>query len=95
MSAGDAAATPELPLLMGGGDGEPERLMLLGTPDAQGMVRMRVWTSDDWSAAVRTRGERKDALLEWIESQVKAGRTLNQSLHTVRQWLRGQGTATR
>jgi hypothetical protein len=95
MSTGEGSATRELPILMAGGGGEPERLLLVGVPDPTGMVQVRMWTSEDWSATVRTRGERRDAFLEWIEAQVKAGRSLNQSLHTVRQWLRAEGTATR
>jgi hypothetical protein len=88
-------APRELPLLMGGGHGEPERLLLIGTPDARGRVQVRTWTSSDWSLPARTREESRDELLEWIEAQARAGHSLNQSLTTVRQWLHGVGTATR
>ena len=87
-------APGELPLLMGPGHGDPERLLLLGAPDERGMVRVRVWTSDDWSLAPRLRVEPRDDLLEWIESMVRAGHSLNQSLTTVRHWLRGMGAST-
>ena len=39
-------APDELPLLMGPGHGEPERLLLIGAPDERGTVRVRIWTSD-------------------------------------------------
>jgi len=84
----------ELPLLMGPGHGEPERLLLLGAPDERGMVQVRIWTSDDWSLPPRTREESRDELLEWIESMARAGHSLNQSLTTVRHWLRGMGAST-
>jgi hypothetical protein len=88
-------APRELPLLMGGGHGEGERLLLVGAPDERGVVQVRSWTSDDWSATPRTHTERRDELLAWIESQARRGHSLNQSLTTVRQWLQGVGTATR
>ncbi len=87
-------APRELPLLMGPARGEPERLMLIGVPDARGMVRVRAWSSDDWGATPATREEARDGLLEWIEARARAGHSLNQSLDTVRAWLRGTGAAT-
>jgi hypothetical protein len=84
----------ELPLLMGAGHGEPERLLLLGAPDERGMVHVRIWTSDDWSLPPRTRDEPCDGLLEWIESMARAGHSLNQSLTAVRGWLRTGGVAS-
>jgi len=42
----------------------------------------------------RTREESRDELLEWIESMARAGHSLNQSLTTVRHWLRGMGAST-
>lgn len=84
----------ELPLLLGGGHGEPERLLLIGPPDGRGLVQVRLWTSSDWSQPPRSREESRDELLEWIEAQARAGHSLNQSLTTVRRWLHGVGTAT-
>lgn len=84
----------ELPLLMGPGHGDPERLLLIGAPDDGGTVRVRIWTSDNWGAAPRFREEPRDELLEWIETMARAGHSLNQSLDTVRRWLRGTGAAT-
>jgi len=86
----------ELPLLMGAAHGDPERLLLIGAPDARDMVQVRIWTSDDWSLPPRARVEPREGLLEWIETMARAGHTLNQSLTTVRHWLRdsGGGAAT-
>jgi hypothetical protein len=87
-------APRELPLLMGAARGEPERLMLIGAPDGRGMVRVRAWSSEDWGAMPAAREEARDRLLEWIEARARAGHSLNQSLDTVRAWLRGTGAAT-
>jgi len=95
MSAAESSAARELPLLIGAGRGMPESLMLLGAPDASGVVHVRTWTADDWSAPPRTSAERADTLLKWVEVQVSAQRTMNQSLYSVRLWLRGPGGATR
>ena len=95
MSDSDSSAARELPLVIGPGRGTAESLMLLGAPDAGGVVHVRTWTADDWSAPPRTSAERADTLLEWLQVQQTAGRTMNQSLYTVRLWLRGEGAATR
>lgn len=95
MSAAESSSARELPLLIGPGPGTPEALMLLGAPDPQGVVHVRTWTADDWGAAPRTSAERADTLLKWLEVQERVGRTMNQSLYTVRLWLRGEGAATR
>jgi hypothetical protein len=91
----DSTAPGELPLLIGPGRGTPESLMLLGAPDASGVVHVRTWTADDWGAAPRTSAERADTLLKWLEVQASVGRTMNQSLYTVRLWLRGEGGGAR
>jgi hypothetical protein len=95
MSAAGSSTPRELPLLIGPGTGTAEMLLLLGTPDAGGVVHVRSWTADDWSAPPRARAERAETLLQWLESQVNAGRSMNQSLYAVRLWLRGEGDATR
>jgi hypothetical protein len=83
----------ELPLLLGVGPGTPETLMLIGAPDAAGVVHVRTWTADDWGAAPRASAERADTLLKWLEVQQRTGRTMNQSFTAVRLWLRGEGAA--
>ena len=91
-----ADETPgELPLLIGAGAGAAESLLLIGEPDGAGLVRVRRWSGDDWSAVAESRSERADALLRWIEAQATAGRSLNQSLYGVRLWLRHEGIIPR
>ncbi len=77
----------ELPVLIGGAKDAPETLMLIGVPGSNGVVHVRGWTSDDWSAVPFTRAERATALLQWIEGEVARGRSMNQSLYSVRLWL--------
>jgi hypothetical protein len=91
----ESTSTRELPLLIGPGPAMPETLMLIGSPDAAGVVHVRRWTADEWSAAPRVSAERADTLLKWLDVQARAGRTMNQSLTTVRLWLRGEGGTTR
>jgi hypothetical protein len=94
MTGGTSSTPREMPLLIGPGTGTSELLILLGVPDPGGVVHVRSWTADDWSAPPRVRAERAETLLQWLESQVQAGRTMNQSLYAVRLWLRGEGQRT-
>jgi hypothetical protein len=91
----ESSTARELPLLIGAGPAMPETLMLIGAPDVAGVVHVRRWTADEWSAPPRTSAERADTLLKWLEVQQRAGRTMNQSMHTVRLWLRGEGGTPR
>ena len=45
----DAVAPEELPVFIMGPGADPERLILLGRPEA-GRVRVREWSGADWSA---------------------------------------------
>ena len=89
------AAAGELPVLIGGAANAPETLLLIGTPGDDGVVHVRVWSASDWSAPPRSRAERASALLQWIEEQSAAGRSINQSLYAVRLWLRREGNPAR
>ena len=91
MSDGFSNATREMPLLLGAQNGSPETLLLIGVPDANGVVHVRGWSAEDWGAPPGARAERAASLLEWLERQSSAGRTMNQSLYAVRLWLRGEG----
>jgi hypothetical protein len=95
VTSADSSAARELPLLIGAGPAMPETLMLIGAPGAAGVVHVRTWTADDWSAPPRSSAERADTLLAWLDVQVRTGRTMNHSLTTVRLWLRGEGGVTR
>jgi hypothetical protein len=81
----------ELPLLLGAGAGVPESLLLIGAPDEAGMVLVRRWTADDWSAVPSPQAERAEKVLEWLNAQLAAGRSMNQSAYAMRLWLRGEG----
>jgi hypothetical protein len=91
MTLPETRAPNELPVLLGAGAGEMEALLLVGPRDVAGMVPVRRWSGENWSAAAPSAIERADALLHWIEAQAAAGRSMNQSLYAVRLWLRGEG----
>jgi hypothetical protein len=76
-----------LDLLVGGGKGAPEKLLLIERPTADGRVRLRSWTSDDWSAAPAPSECSASGLLDDLEDAVRHGRTLNREMAVVRQWL--------
>ena len=91
----DSSAARELPLLLGRSGDLAETLLLIGVPDSAGIVHVRGWSAEDWSAPPGSRAERAATLLEWIERQGSSGRPMNQSLYAVRLWLRGEGNAPR
>lgn len=72
---------------MGGGRGEAEKLLLIEPPRADGLVRVRQWTSADWGALPATLELRASALLSEIERAARQGRSLNRELTVVRRWL--------
>ena len=76
-----------LDVLVGGGAGAPEKLLLIERPSADGRVRLRSWTSDAWSAAPTPAECSASGLLGEIERAVREGRSLNHELTVVRQWL--------
>jgi hypothetical protein len=86
----DASAAPEeIPLLLGPLAGEPETLLLVSAPDGAGNVQVRSWSAAAWGSGPRAHTERAIEMLDRIEREVRAGRTMNQSLHALRRWLRG------
>jgi hypothetical protein len=95
MVDGRSVASRELPLLLGRLGDAAESLLLVGVPDPAGVVHVRGWSADDWSAPARASAERAGTLLEWLEDQLAKGRSMNQSLYAVRLWLRGEGSAPR
>ena len=86
----DASSGDTLQLLVGGGQGEPELLLLIERPTARGVVRVRSWSSDDWSAPPATSERPTADLLADVERWARQRRGLNHSLSAVRQWLNGQ-----
>ena len=63
-----------LDVLVGGGGGAPEKLLLIERPSADGRVKLRSWTSDDWSAAPAPAECSASGLLGEIERAVREGR---------------------
>ena len=80
-----------LDVLVGGAGGTPEKLMLIERPTADGCVRLRAWTSEDWSAAPTSSECSASGLLEEVERAVREGRSVNHELTVVRQWLQSRG----
>ena len=76
-----------LDVLVGGGAGAPEKLLLIERPTSDGRVRVRSWTSDDWSAAPTPTECSASGLLSEIERAVREGRALNHELTVVTRWL--------
>jgi hypothetical protein len=76
-----------LDVLVGGGGGAPEKLLLIERPSADGRVRLRSWTSDDWSAPPTPAECSASGLLDEIERAVREGRAVNHELTVVRRWL--------
>jgi hypothetical protein len=87
----DRNVTPEpgseLSLLVGPGSRDPEELILIARPTADGRVHTRVWNANDWSASPLERDRDAGELLADIERAVRIGRSLNQELSLVRGWL--------
>ena len=73
-------------VLIGGSASEPERLLLISRPD-NGIVRIREWTSADWSATPDERDSPVESLYEDVEYAAKTGRTLTLDLATLRHFL--------
>ena len=87
----DASSSETLQLLVGGGEGEPEMLLLIERPSARGIVRIRSWTSDDWSAPPVASDRPAADLLADIERWARQRRGLNHPVSVVRGWLRAEG----
>ena len=86
---GDSSSADTLQLMVGNGQGQPELLLLLERPTQDGKVRVRSWSSDDWSAAPRTEQRTSTDLLRDVERWARERRGLNHPLSVVRRWLNG------
>lgn len=88
-TTGGESSTGTLEVLVGGGRGEAEKLLLIERPGSDGQVRIRQWTSANWGAPPDTLEVRASALLGDLERAVRDGRGLNRELTVVRRWLGG------
>ena len=86
---GASSSGETLQLMVGAGQDQPEQLLLLERPTADGKVRVRSWSSEDWSAAPKTEHRTAAELLRDVERWARERRRLNHSVTFVRQWLNG------
>ena len=87
LDLGGASSSDTLQLLVGGGQGEPELLLLIERPTADGAVRVRSWTSTDWSAPPAVSQRTAAELLRDVEGWARQRRRLNHEVTVVRRWL--------
>lgn len=83
-----ASGPEELAVQVAGGDGEPERLMMLSHAE-HGRVRIREWTGESWNRSADEREEEADALYASLERAVRRGRRVSEELYRIRAWLAG------
>ncbi len=88
LSGMDGEAPDELAVQMGSGNGEPERLLYLSRP-LDGMVRVREWSSDNWSTPAMEREMSAEVLMRAFEDAALQRRRLSEDLYAIRLWLTG------
>lgn len=77
-----------LTLRVAAGQGEPERLLLIGRPE-RGQVRVREWTSRSWNSEGDDYEIDAEELLAGLERDFSARRAMSEGIYRVRQWLTG------
>lgn len=82
------AASEFLTLRVAAGQGEPERLLLIGRPEGR-QVRVREWTSRSWNSEGDDYEIDAEVLLAGLERDFSARRALSEEIYRVRQWLTG------
>lgn len=75
-----------LSLVIQGGGGDPECVLLIGRPDGAGRVRVREWTSNDWQSAVEY-DVTADEIVQRVERAVRAFRRVSEDPRSLRRWL--------
>jgi hypothetical protein len=78
----------ELSLHVGAGNGEPERLLLIGRPVA-GRVHVREWDSANWGGAARERDLSTTELYTSLDEASRRRSGLSIELYQVKLWLDG------
>jgi hypothetical protein len=86
--AGGESRPEELAVQVAGGDGEPERLLMLSRAE-RGRVHVREWTGDSWNRSADEREEEADAVYATLERAVRRGRRVSEELYRIRAWLSG------
>jgi hypothetical protein len=82
------AGPDELGVLIAAGDGEPERLLMLGRP-AHGRVHVREWSTHNWSGAPDERDLPVASVLAIFRRAYDARRRMSVALKEVESWLEG------
>ena len=82
----DKGAPTILSLVIQGGGGDPESVLLIGRPDSAGRVRVREWTSNDWQSAVEY-DVTADEIVQRVERAVRAFRRVSEDPRSLRRWL--------
>ncbi|HEV2180442.1 MAG TPA: hypothetical protein VGR59_08985 [Gemmatimonadaceae bacterium] len=92
MSGDDRTRTPgpdELGVLVAAGDGESERLLMLGKP-ANGRVHVREWSSLNWSGPPDERDMPVSEAFAVFQRAHDARRRMSAALSRIRAWLDGR-----
>lgn len=79
----------ELGVLVAAGDGEPERLVMLGPP-SHGVVHLREWSSRNWSGPPNERDAAVADVLAQFQRAYDARRRMSAGLIQIRAWLDGR-----
>lgn len=83
----DFAHEPSLTIQVGGGDGEPERLLIVGRPSG-GRVAVREWVGAGFGDPPLEREMETRELLAQIERAISQRRKVSEELHRIRDWMR-------
>jgi hypothetical protein len=89
----DGFAGETLAVQVAAGGGSPERLLLLERP-VEGRVRVREWTSADWSRPATPRDRGVAEVLDELRRADAARRIVGIEMYRVRLWLEGGGAAS-
>ncbi|HKV50205.1 MAG TPA: hypothetical protein VJO52_03315 [Gemmatimonadaceae bacterium] len=92
MAGPDIPHTPgpdELGVLVAAGDGESERLVMLGKP-ARGRVHVREWSSHNWSGPPEERDASVPDMVAQFQRAHDARRRMSAGLAQIRAWLDGR-----
>jgi hypothetical protein len=84
----DGFAGETLAVQMAAGAGSPERLLLLERP-IEGRVRVREWTSADWSRPAISRDRGVAEVLDELRRADAARRIVGVEMYRIRLWLEG------
>lgn len=82
----DEGSEPSLTIQVGGGDGEPERLLIVGRP-ADGRVSVREWVGAGFGGAPLEREMEARELLAQLERAVSQRRQVSEELYRIRDWF--------